>query len=224
MTEDEWLSGSDPLPMLDFLATTATDRKLRLFACACVRRVWHLLSDERSRSAIQVAERCADGQADHRELLSARDDAREAKHKLGWPIGPDSDAAAPWRAAGAAQDATRDSARSAARNCVWEASRAMNIHDTNHCDDGELRQQAGLVRDIFGNPFRPVNFAASWRIPSVVALAERIYETSAFERTNELADALERAACSVQMILEHCRRPVEHVRGCWVVDLVLRKA
>src|SRR5262249_1193073 len=71
MTESEWLTATDPTPMLAFLAGNASDRKLRLFAAACCRQVWHLLTDERSRKAVKVAERYADGLADEDELFTA---------------------------------------------------------------------------------------------------------------------------------------------------------
>ena len=147
----------------------------RLFACACVRRVWHLLADERSRTAVETAERYADGLADRQQLIAARDEAREAIRESRWPKGPDTI----YRAAGAAQDATRDSGRSAAHNCVWEASRAKCERDTNHCDEGELKHQAILLRDILSNPFRPVAIEPSWRSLSVVSLAQTIYKDRA---------------------------------------------
>jgi hypothetical protein len=83
--------------------------------------------------------------------------------------------------------------------------------------------QCDLIRDIFGNPFRPVTVESTWRTHNVTALAQGIYDDRAFERMPILADALEDAGCTNADILEHCRRPGEHCRGCWVVDLVLGK-
>jgi hypothetical protein len=83
--------------------------------------------------------------------------------------------------------------------------------------------QADFVRDIFGNPFRPVTFDPRWRTSDVVGLARAIYDDKAFERIPILADALMDAGCEEEQIIGHCRGDGPHVRGCWVVDLVLGK-
>jgi len=80
--------------------------------------------------------------------------------------------------------------------------------------------QAKLVHDIFGNPFRPVTAP---RTSNVVAIALAIYEERAFDRLPVLADALEEAGCDNADILSHLRQGGGHVRGCWVVDKVLRR-
>ncbi|MBN9521069.1 hypothetical protein J0H58_21550 [bacterium] len=79
------------------------------------------------------------------------------------------------------------------------------------------------MRDIFGNPFRPVALDPAWRTEAVVALAAGIYADRAFERLPVLADALEDAGCDHADVLTHCRGAGPHVRGCWVVDLFLGK-
>ena len=78
-----------------------------------------------------------------------------------------------------------------------------------------------LVRDIFGNPFRPVTFDPRWRTSDVVGLAQAICDDKAFERMPILADALMDAGCEEEQLIGHCRGEGPPVRGCWVVDLVL---
>ena len=81
----------------------------------------------------------------------------------------------------------------------------------------------GVIRDICGNPFCPVSADPGWLTSDVVALATGIYEERAFDRMPILADALQDAGCDNDDILNHCRQADEHVRGCWVVDLVMGK-
>jgi hypothetical protein len=86
-----------------------------------------------------------------------------------------------------------------------------------------LAPQLLLLRDVFGNPFRPVTFAPAWRTSTVLSLAQTIYDERQFQNLPILADALEDAGCDNAAILGHCRQPGEHTRGCWVLDLVLGK-
>jgi hypothetical protein len=88
----------------------------------------------------------------------------------------------------------------------------------------ERKEQASLVHEVFGNVFRPVALDTAWLTPSVVALAQAMYEDRAFDRMPALADALEEAGCTDAEILRHCREPGPHVRGCCPLDLVLGKA
>jgi hypothetical protein len=88
----------------------------------------------------------------------------------------------------------------------------------------ETSEQANLVRDIFGNPFRPVSFDAEWRTSTAVLLAKQMYDSRDFSTMPILADALQDAGCDNADILTHCRDANQvHARGCWVVDLVLGK-
>jgi hypothetical protein len=219
MTEADWLACADPIAMLDALRGRASERKLRLFAVACCRGIWHLLADERSRAAVAVIEQYADGLVGRERLVAARDEAREAKRRFPVPA-----QVRAWRAAGAVQDATRDMARSAALNSAAESGRAMDAGDTNHRDVEAMRSRAALLRCIVGNPFRPETEDPAWMTPPVVALARAIYDERAFDRLDELADTLQGAGCNNAAFLAHCRDPGEHARGCWVVDSILGKA
>ena len=94
-------------------------------------------------------------------------------------------------------------------------------------DDASRREayeeQAVLLRDTFGNPFRSAPVDPAWRTPTATAIAQSIYDERRFRDLPILADALEEAGCTNHEVLRHCREPGEHVRGCWVVDLVLGK-
>jgi hypothetical protein len=239
MTEQEWLASSDPQKMLAFLGGKASDRELRLFGCACCRRIWYLHTDERSRKAVELSERFADGvahdgmtrsklQAAHLEADEAYD---EAYKEVGTPNSPRTDAAASAvQVSTITLDPTED--HDCAHTCAYAyvpAAQAVaapaesgGSYDTNLWNI-ELVHQANLLRCIFGNPFRPVTLNPAWRTSNVTALAQAIYDERAFDRLPILADALEDAGCDNADILNHSRQPGEHVRGCWVVDLVLGK-
>ncbi len=91
-------------------------------------------------------------------------------------------------------------------------------------DPKDLPGQANLLRDIFGSlPFRSPKFEPAWRTQRSVELAKSIYEQRSFERLPLLADILEENGCNGNDILTHCRQPGPHVRGCWVLDLILEK-
>jgi len=95
---------------------------------------------------------------------------------------------------------------------------AATVADT--ADKRERNAQAHLLRDILGNPFRPVTIDPAWLTPNTVTLAKAIYHFRAFDRMAILGDALEEAGCDDAGILDHCRSQTGHVRGCWVVDAV----
>jgi hypothetical protein len=84
-------------------------------------------------------------------------------------------------------------------------------------------RQADLLRELIGNPFRPVALGPAQRTPTVASLAAAIYEESAFDRLPILADALEDAGCADRALLDHLRGGGPHVRGCWALDLILGK-
>jgi hypothetical protein len=219
MTAAEWLVCTDPTPMLEFLRGKASDRKLRLFAAACCRHLWPLLADERSRRAVEVAERYADGLATGAELAAAEAAAKEPYP----PGGPAWDApCAAWMAAWGPADL-------AARGAARQVAQAADTHAAGGAAPDAGRRavreaQAALLRDLFGNPFVPVPLDPDWLAwdgGAIRNLARGIYKERAFDRLPILGDALEEAGCDSGDILGHCRQPGEHARGCWLVDLLL---
>jgi hypothetical protein len=90
--------------------------------------------------------------------------------------------------------------------------------------DTNVESHAKLFREIVGNPFRIVTFDPAWRSTTAIGLAESMYTARDFAAMPILADALEEAGCDHPDVLAHCRGPGPHVRGCWLVDLVLGKS
>jgi hypothetical protein len=217
MTEAEWLDCTDLQKMLEFLRGKASDRKLRLFAVAETRRVWHLLTDVRSREAVHVAERYADGRATLEDRLNAVRAAHAAKDAAAHEC-PGSPAYVAARMAYHAASCINGDA--AAANAALDASKTFSI---TNCKNVE---KVHLVSCLFGNPFRPVTLEQSWlswNEGTVVKLAQTIFSDRAFDRLPIVADALEEAGCHDANILAHCRGPGPHVLGCFVLDAFLGK-
>ncbi|AMV29979.1 hypothetical protein VT84_36640 [Gemmata sp. SH-PL17] len=206
LTADQWETCADPKPMLD--ECEDHDRKLRLFACA--RRIWHLIPGERFRRAVEAAEQFADGKVTDEERRGLKKKCERVARDAG---------------ATSAVNCLSTDASSAAWNGSWSAANAEA--DTNRGEgpkwEAARAQQADLLREIFGNPFRPVHIDLlwlKWNNGTVPQIADRIYQTNNFSDLPVLADALEEAGCTDAEILAHLRRPNEHVRGCWALDLL----
>lgn len=234
MNEQEWLESSDPERMLAFLydrkSINIIERKLRFFECGCVRRVWHQLTDRRIRGAVEVAERFADRRADVEEIEQAYSDALDASNEIREQIqkmDPEKltleildrasvvDAAV-FTAAGDLRNGITMVVRFLSNTVIGEASHPYSF--------AKLKEQSEVLRDIIGNPFRPATVDPAWLTREVKALTQAIYDERRFADMPILGDALVGAGCTEANILNHCRQPGEHVRGCWAVDLLLGKA
>lgn len=262
MTEQEWLNGTDPRPMLEFLRGKASGRKRRLFAVACCRHLWPLFTDLRVRDAVETAELWADGRASPEQLASHRAAARRALEQarlralreadragLSWSTLKfhfDHHAGA-FEAAAEALSAQTAHARTlgghfperAAWGAMLAVIPAIELEPLHRADGfheeylaGARLVQVALLRDLFGNPFRVVSINPVWLLRGngrpwergpVAELAQTVYDQRAFKRLPVLADTLEEAGCSDKEILGHLRGPEPHVRGCWVIDLLLNK-
>lgn len=213
MTETEWLTGTNPVPMLEYLGRGVSDRKLRLFACAFCRRFWSVL-DERGRAIVETAERFAEGTVSPQELAAVRHESPAVLGTHYW-----SEEAFTIHHA-AVQTLDED-----AWHAAFHASSAVVIFDRTTWDRENVAQ-CGLLRCLFGNPFATVGWNSdwpSWHEGLLVSMARQMYESRDFTEMLWLADALEEAGCTDAGVLNHCRQPGEHVRGCWVVDCLLGK-
>lgn len=211
VTEAEWNTSGHPGPMLELLQGRASNRQLRLFACACCRSIWGHVPDGPCRNAVEVSQQFAYGEATADQLAAARKSAIAAASGAG----PRS--AAAW----AACEAANPSALYAAKVAADEACEQVRRHSPWAADD-EARAQAGFLRDIVGNLFRELrpSFFRRWaqdpRIQNIVAGA-RCGELQ--EDMKALGDELERLGCP-KLIVEHCRSSGPHVRGCWALELL----
>jgi hypothetical protein len=237
MTELEWLASEDAQEMLRCLERQHNAnrkkigrRKVRLFGCASCRLLWESMVDERSRKAVEFAERMIDHLVTSADLSSVRDEARQAVDSQS-SIKPNvsSSQFSPyklfetWRVSLAACTIVGGVASSAYAHPAMTTFVGEGVPQARQEWLSDLRDLSHLLRDIFGNPFRPITVNHSWLTSTVVALATGIYEERAFDRMPILADALQDVGCDNADILNHCRQPGEHVRGCWCVDLLLDK-
>jgi hypothetical protein len=197
----------------------ASPRKLRLFAVACCRRIWRHLADARSKEAVDRAEEYAEGKLDAERLRFSMSAA--------WDAYLTQDEAALHASRGAALVA--DAAPGFAAREAADAAIAATVCDPDDPEEDHVFQ-AIILRDIFYNPFRPVSITPDWLTPTETSLARAAYDERSLPsgeldlaRLAVLSDALEEAGCDDADILNHLRSLGPHVRGCWVVDLLLGK-
>ena len=226
MTEVEWLSAADPQAMLVFLGPHASARKLNLFVLACFDWLREAVERSAGRRLFGVFELFAEGEVDRGYLDAARE--------RWWVPGLDSVSRLhdPWEAARAACDEVRDRRTASVPHEVRDAAQRSGFGREEAWELGQSAQKkacaaedarhASFLRDIF-DPFHAVILSSSWLTPNVRDLARTVYEDRAFEALPILADALMDAGCDSEAILAHCRSSGPHVRGCWLIDLILGK-
>jgi hypothetical protein len=200
MDEHDWLTSDDPAALLRSLPVKASDRELRLFACACCRVLWNRIGSV-SQEIVAVAEAVAEGVAPVAKLADLYrddDDDDDQEYGLAW---------------------VEDAARWTHDVLKW----AVELNQDNP------HPFVALLRDAFDSPFRPVVVDPAWRTPTVLALAQAAYDERLLpagelgrDRLLVLADALEEAGATREL-LEHLRSLGPHVRGCFVVDALLGK-
>ncbi len=243
MNESAWLLCEEADKMISFMCDQpaivrrkAGRRKLRLFGCACCRRVWEEMSDLRTRAAVEVAERLADDEVSASEVSEAKVQAGEAMSKIFW----------------SREESERKEVREGHQMAAQAGYTVLDRQAGNFacaglgwgCGEGDpighkaymerQRRQASLLRCIFGNPFRlspplPHSILA-WNDRTIPRIAQGIYEerkmpdgTFDNSRLAILHDALLDAGCDNEELLTHLRSEGPHVRGCWPIDLILGK-
>jgi hypothetical protein len=251
MTEAEWLACDDPKEMLAFLRGGSSDRKLRLFACVAVRRVWHLIPEAIGHLAVEASEKVVDGLphgVENLEEFRGRIDYRAFSYIDGYKTepGPQTASAALYAAAltlpNVWHEFSDEGLRPSVEEAAWQAADAVAHHRRRGDEDlpdreaacREKAEQSALLRDIIGDPFRPPPLLAPSLLDwdgIILQLAQAAYEHRTLPsgyldpaRLAVLSDALEEAGCTDADLLTHLRSPGPHVRGCWAVDLLLAKS
>jgi hypothetical protein len=230
MDENEWFESADPEAMFAGIQNRIAERKQRLFACACVRSVWHNLRDESFRRLAELAEEVADGRASIDRLESEGKILFEADPHISFVRvlnNPPVSAMVAARNLGfravplSIGQVVRFALLSAAP-CEPGGSTADSPLQGSEAKQAHARLLADLFRDIVGNPFRPITLHPDWLAWDdgiVRRLAEAMYEGRRFQELPVLADALEDAGCDVPEVLDHLRGRGVHASGCWALDL-----
>jgi len=210
MTAKEWLECNDPTPMLELLRPQASERKLRLFASGICRRHQKQMAISGLSERLDAVERYADGLISLEELTAVSQRHTTPSHFY----------------------LRANRVQQHARHVLWRLTQyhepmfttvTVALQGFSAKKKAIQRGRTRLLREIFGNPFRPIAVDPSWLTPTVLQFANHIYDDRDFAQMPILADALQDAGCEDTELLAHCRGPGPHVRGCWVVDLVLGK-
>jgi hypothetical protein len=228
MTEADWLGGSNPESMLSFLGETGgSKRQWRLFAAACLREVGHLLLDQRARAAFLALEAFADGRRSHLELKAAHVTAVSAhRYLLSSAFPRDSYDRHLLPRIEAAHAALVLATRPSPEAFIQAAAVYRLLRNVDRDLDRRRlgKTQCDLLRDQFGNPFRPVRLPKKWLRTTgqqAALIARAIYEDRSFDELGILADALVDADCPCPELIRHCREAMPHGRGCWAVERLL---
>jgi hypothetical protein len=244
-TESEVRACTTPSDMLELLRRRdkLSQRKARLFAVACCRRIWPLLTDARSRAAVEAAEKLAEeciaeGRGPSRTAaLAAGEEAIAQRKGPRWEKAAYAAYHALRRADEAAERASRFAAEAKGEDVIAPLLGKKTDLSSKYrtAVAVELTAQAALLSCMFGDAFYPLPAidpaSRAWSDGLIMKLAQAAYKewvlpegTLERERLAVLADALEEAGVSNAFLLEHLRSPGPHVRGCCALDAILGKS
>ncbi len=218
---DRWVAARDPASRDVLEPLELSPRLTRLFAVAVCRDIWGLLTDERSRAAVEIAERHADDRATIRERRVAYKAASDVYFGLCEMYGSDQrpEIAIPSLAASAARDAVDTHARAGRAADYAAATAGGGLAGGDRAGQRQVRERQGrLLAAIVGPGYE---LLPAWHTLDAIALAKTCYETKDWSIMPVLADALQDAGCENDDVLDHCRGDGPFVRGDWVVDSLL---
>ncbi len=210
-TEREWLDSLNAGQLIAFLLSNrmVTYRKGRLFAIACCRAIPNIATDVELFRALEASETLADEPHRNKEFAPLFEKIQRSGSFDNTTF---------------AVRYTNDLVPGKAMFMTWYPALLASAQPGEQFRE---RIQLPFVRDVFGNPFQKVRIDSvwlAWNDATVPRIAQAIYDERAFDRLPILADALEDAGCDNADLLAHCRGDGPHVRGCWVVDLLLGKS
>jgi len=241
MPTEVWEFGENPSKLNDYFwwSDDLPARKFYLFLAEIGHRLRHLMTDPDPIKMIDLCEQCAEGQIteselgdlahEHRPAIGEEKMASAVANELYWWVADRykvhvdgfCEAVIYVPAIVAAVEAGLIQPQD-----DWRVIESVSDHPifASTLEQTELEWGA-LIRDIYGpNPFQPISFSPEWRTDTALQLARQMYDSRDFSAMPILADALQEAGCDNEDILNHCRDTnATHVRGCWVVDLVLGK-
>jgi hypothetical protein len=222
MNAARWDACNDPWDMLSWSPGDSSVRQQGFWAVACIRRIWDWVP------------------ANCHELVAAVEDSLERTDYLVGQVDRPK-----WEEVLGRESRSESHIKSAVRWLLWPGfcksavgavADAIAEHETGFTGRAnwppeyravwrrEQAAHASLLREVRSNPYRPISLNPSWHTSDVLLIAHGIYESRDYFAMPILADALQDAGCDNPDILGHCRNTsLTHVRGCWVVDLVLGK-
>ncbi len=221
MTEEVWLTSESPNALLHHLRPWGRHRRtLQLYVCGWYRHCWRMLN-EPCRQLVETCERAAGGLASQPQVAAAKRAVATRARREFAESGTDGLAEV---GPGLLRDLRLEHLPG------WEGM-PPPVTYFRGTDEQRRHNEAvqaaftrvlvELLREVVGNPFRRPSFDPAWRTSDAVALARGAFEERTFDRLPILADALQNAGCADEQLIGHCRGPHPHVRGCWVIDLVL---
>jgi hypothetical protein len=227
MTGKQWLKCADPEEMGEFYGERFTERKARLIMLAACQRHPKYLKHK----AVQpVVEALARHYADPKKPDKAFDSAKIRKlHATLHEYASSRSGALRGVAFGLIAAAEPlsvmkeldESFEYLVFSCTYDIAAGV---EKDEPPSSESAMQADIMREVLGNPLKPVVIKPVWLTDTVVAMARQVYQGEDFSAMPILADALQDAGCEQTEILKHCRDEKQtHVRGCWVLDLILEK-